>query len=155
MFSRNGEEIAIFKDGANYTDIYQGGLGTCYFMATLSSIAETPSRIENLFLTQEVNDCGIYLMIFYINGVQTPVLVDDWFPSENNRPAFARPNEGEIWPMLVEKAWAKCHGSFKRVWGGQSCRVFEWCLGTPTCYLVHNNKRAGNLIFDDDDSIWQ
>lgn len=34
------------------TDIVQGYLGDCYFLAGLAALAERPDRIFNLFLTQ-------------------------------------------------------------------------------------------------------
>ena len=43
-------------------------LGNCYFLATLSSVAEFPNRIRAMFDTKEVNDAGIYKVRFYING---------------------------------------------------------------------------------------
>ena len=36
-------------------DIKQGQLGNCYFLASLSAIAEYPERIEKIFLTKEVS----------------------------------------------------------------------------------------------------
>ena len=43
-------------------DIRQGHCGDCYFLSCLSSIAEYPERIENIFLTKEVNEAGCYAM---------------------------------------------------------------------------------------------
>ena len=70
----------VFKDGAHYDDIRQGSLGDCYFVATLSSSAEVPTRIVKRFLTKVKNSCGIYAMTFFVNGYETPVIVDDYFP---------------------------------------------------------------------------
>jgi len=56
-------------------------LGDCYFLATLSALAEVPSRIESRFITKEANKCGIYAVTFFVNGIETPVIIDDFFPS--------------------------------------------------------------------------
>ena len=55
-------------------------LGDCYFLAVLSAMAEFPGRVEALFVTKEVNAAGVYLMKFIVNGVETPVMVDDYLP---------------------------------------------------------------------------
>jgi hypothetical protein len=39
-------------------------LGNCYFLATLSAMAENPERVKARFYTKEVNQAGIYLMSF-------------------------------------------------------------------------------------------
>jgi calpain-15 len=46
------------------------------------------------------------------------VILDDWFPSIFGKAAFCSSLEGEIWAMLLEKAWAKLHGSYCRTEGG-------------------------------------
>lgn len=76
------DDPEVFKDGASYDDIEQGQFGDCYFCAALASAAEVPERIERRFLTTEMNECGIYAMTFFVNGVETPVIVDDYFPCE-------------------------------------------------------------------------
>jgi calpain-15 len=98
-------------------DINQGALGNCYFLAVLSAIAEHENRIKAHFYTQKVNNAGIYLMSFFVNGVEKPVIVDDWFPVELGRkkqPAFASSKDEELWVMLMEKAWAKLNGTYAR-----------------------------------------
>lgn len=79
----------IFGDKINPSDVEQGKLGNCYFLATLSAMAEIPERVKARFYTKEVNRAGIYLMVFFINGKETPVYVDDYFPVLNNQPCFA------------------------------------------------------------------
>jgi len=34
----------------------------------------------NCFYNTEINSAGIYLMFFFVNGVKTPVFVDDSIP---------------------------------------------------------------------------
>jgi len=64
-------------------------------LSSLSSLAENPNRIENIFLTQEVNDAGCYALNFYINGEPEIVVVDDYFPYDpkSKNWAFSKCNE--------------------------------------------------------------
>jgi calpain-15 len=70
-------------------------------------MAEIPERVEACFHTKEINSAGIYLMSFFINGVVSPVIVDDHVPVSNGRPCFSSTKDGEMWAMLLDKAWAK------------------------------------------------
>ena len=52
-------------------------------------MAEEEAAINARFITKEVNAAGIYLMNFFVNGIETPVVVDDMVPTEYNRPVMA------------------------------------------------------------------
>lgn len=54
-------------------------------------------------------------MTMYKNGTQITVLVDDYIVCKWSQPVFAQANGNELWVMLLEKAWAKIHGSFDRI----------------------------------------
>ena len=73
-------DAEVFKDGISPNDINQGGLGNCYFLCTLSSMAERPDSIRARFYTQKKNEAGIYLVTFYLSGQLTAVVVDDYLP---------------------------------------------------------------------------
>lgn len=38
----------------------------------------------------------------------------------------------QIWPMIIEKAWAKLHGEYSRLWGGDTGLAFRVITGAPT-----------------------
>jgi hypothetical protein len=46
-------------------------------------------EIKALFVTKSINAAGIYLVVFYVNGVRTPVIVDDNIPTRGLGPIFA------------------------------------------------------------------
>ena len=67
----------------------QGRCGDCYFLASLSAIAEYPDRIAKMFLTKKVNEAGCYAVIMYINGEKHTVVVDDYFPYDSESDTWA------------------------------------------------------------------
>ena len=75
-----GEGNFILYDQPRPNDILQGRCGDCYFLASLSAIAEYPDRIKKIFLTHEINIAGCYAVTMYINGEKRTVVVDDYFP---------------------------------------------------------------------------
>lgn len=56
-------KIKLF-DNISPSDVQQGILGNCYFLSSISALAETPSRIKSLFggesCNQTYNEEGIY-----------------------------------------------------------------------------------------------
>ena len=42
-------EIELFSNGIEPNDINQGFLGNCYFLASLSALAEFPTRVSEIF----------------------------------------------------------------------------------------------------------
>ena len=48
----------VFDNGIAPDDIVQGALGNCYFLACLSSLAEFPDHVKDLFLTPKI--CLLY-----------------------------------------------------------------------------------------------
>lgn len=131
---------AMFRDGIDPNDINQGQLGDCYFLAVLSSLAEFPERVAALFFTKEINNAGIYLVRFYINGNETPVIVDDYLPcTKNGTPAFASSRDDEMWVSVLEKAWAKLHGTYARTEGGLPCFACSHLVGVPSESFLHDD----------------
>ena len=46
------------------------------------------------------------------------VVIDDFIPCAKKAPVFSSANGNELWVILLEKAWAKLHGSYERIIGG-------------------------------------
>jgi len=63
------EPILLFDKGIEPNDIKQGGLGDCYFLSSLSVIAEEGKRIELLFHNKVANKEGIVACNITKNGL--------------------------------------------------------------------------------------
>ncbi|PON98045.1 Peptidase C2, calpain family [Trema orientale] len=117
--SRVDARPCLFNGVANPSDVCQGRLGDCWFLSAVAVLTEV-SRISEVIITPEYNDEGIYTVRFCIQGEWVPVVVDDWIPCESlGKPAFATSRKGnELWVSLLEKAYAKLHGSYEALEGG-------------------------------------
>ncbi|EXC34521.1 hypothetical protein L484_019118 [Morus notabilis] len=109
----------LFDGTANPSDVCQGRLGDCWFLSAVAVLAEI-SRISDVIITPEYNDEGIYTIRFCIQGEWVPVVVDDWIPCESpGKPSFATSRKrNELWVSILEKAYAKLHGSYEALEGG-------------------------------------
>lgn len=58
-------------------------------------------------------------MRLYDMGVPVSIVVDDYVPASYNNNLYAKANSGkETWVLLLEKAFAKLHGTYKSITGG-------------------------------------
>lgn len=83
-----------------------------------------------MFHDDAINEWGVYCINIVKNGMKTQVIVDDHFVCQN-QPVFTRANGNELWVLLVEKAWAKIHGSFDRIQWGWAHLTMRDLTGAP------------------------
>jgi len=91
-----------------------------------------PDRITKLFLTDRTNEFGIYAVIVKKNGEAKEVVIDDYFPCQNGEPCFSKANGNELWVLILEKVWAKLHGSYERIEAGFAHNVMTDLTGAPS-----------------------
>jgi len=128
-------------------DILQGELGDCYFLSSLSALAEKPDRIERLFETPYYDPTGHYKIRIRDMGEMQQILIDDFIPcTEAGQVAFSRSKSepdarsgrhevAELWVILLEKAWAKKFGSYYTIDAGYNSDVLTDLTGAP-CRLM-------------------
>ena len=117
------------------TQINQGNLGDCYFLSALAALVAKPTRVRKLFplledgpVDKETREicvaCSLFAVRLFFDGAFRTVLLDDKIlaHSDSKKPFFASGLAGKeyesIWVMLVEKAFAKLHGTFASIVGG-------------------------------------
>lgn len=115
----NGHGPCLFAGNADASDVCQGRLGDCWFLSAVAVLTEA-SQIAEVIITPSYNEEGIYTVRFCIQGEWVPVVVDDWIPCEpRGKPAFATSRRcNELWVSILEKAYAKVHGSYEALEGG-------------------------------------
>jgi len=117
---RPGPECCLYEGGVTPEDIRQGALGDCYFLSAMTVLKQ--DRVENLFVGCKPDPkIGAYCIRFYKNDSEEYVIVDDNFPvGQDGNWAFAKSTEvTEIWPSVIEKAYAKLHGSYENIAAGK------------------------------------
>lgn len=99
----------------------------------MSALTENPDRVRRIFETETITPEGIYALNVTKNGIKTQVVLDDHIPcTEGGDPCFSKANGNELWVLLLEKCWAKLHGSYARIIGGQSHLTFRDLTGAPS-----------------------
>ena len=128
-------------------DIIQGDIGNCYFFSALKFLAEEPERIISLFdFSQDKNYKSNFFQIYaYINGYKCKLIIDNQFPciqKSQNDFAFSRFNKktNNIWPMILEKVWAKVNSSYEDTIQGNISDVFLFLTPSPIKFYHHDIK---------------
>ena len=94
-----------------------------------------------MFNTKTVNSAGIYSVNFFVNGKRQEVIVDEYIPCDpkNNLPCFAYSSQmGEVWAMIIEKAWAKLHGTYCMIRRGSTLSALPHMTGAASQRMDHN-----------------
>lgn len=64
------------------------------------------------------------------------MVVDDIFPCDKyGNPAYSRANGPELWVLLIEKAYAKIYGNYKKIEAGLTGNAVRDLTGAPYIYL--------------------
>eukprot|EP01061_Rhynchopus_euleeides_P018486 TRINITY_DN30608_c0_g1_i1.p1 TRINITY_DN30608_c0_g1~~TRINITY_DN30608_c0_g1_i1.p1 ORF type:complete len:807 (+),score=346.30 TRINITY_DN30608_c0_g1_i1:88-2508(+) len=129
-----GLSPTLFVDRIEPGDIDQGALADCYLMGALASVAEFEWLVRSLFDDGQDVELGCYKVSLCKNGWWQTVLVDDFLPCSGSKPAFSRNREevNELWVCLVEKAYAKLHGSFAAIQTGACKSALTDLTGCPS-----------------------
>eukprot|EP01128_Nolandella_sp_AFSM9_P006737 TRINITY_DN3534_c0_g1_i2.p1 TRINITY_DN3534_c0_g1~~TRINITY_DN3534_c0_g1_i2.p1 ORF type:complete len:1010 (-),score=203.23 TRINITY_DN3534_c0_g1_i2:69-2660(-) len=140
-------DYALFVDGVDEGDVIQGDIGDCYLLSAFCVIATRGKEIEEVFTAAYPKE-GIYQCRFFKDGEWRLVTIDDRIPVVyGNTPAFGRcRDKNEMWTSLMEKAYAKLHGSYGAIESGEVAEALTDLTGEPGEILVEMN---------DSDKFWK
>ena len=141
-----GDDKAVLVNGGiSPCEIGQGGLGDCWLLSAMASLAEFPSLVREVFVVKQRNDYQKYTFRLYNEKTKVfqNVTVDTWVPCINKRPMFTRPVGNAMWVPLIEKAVAKMHGSYGALDGGSMERGIRVLSGATIVRIV--KPTAGDI----------
>ena len=154
----------LFVNGVKHSDIGQGRVGDCYFLAAASAVAQHhPDIIRNAFTHHPDGSLSVKLYNRTATGTgnavklePTSIHIDRTVPvaKDSGKPIYVRSTNDrskktEQWPMLLEKAFAKQNKGYGPIEGGFPAHSLEVITGKPSTYLKpdpHNTDPLFNQI---------
>lgn len=119
---KKGKVTCLFSDGIQPYDVCQGALGDCWLLAGLVTLCERPAFIQNCFISPSFSPFGKYTIRLYDEKLKkfVRVTIDDYVPCDphTKMPIYTNLVNNEVWPLVIEKAYAKFKGSYKNLNGG-------------------------------------
>ena len=138
--------------GIEETDAIQGNLGNCYAVSALSAIAKADPEIikKNIKpLENELFEVTLNVREL-IDGkasdrIEKKVIVDTDFPVEVmdngiKKPYYVHSDYSEIWPMIMEKAYAKVMGGYDNLAGSTGAEALSVFTGKSIRNFIVMNK---------------
>eukprot|EP00929_Paragymnodinium_shiwhaense_P013719 TRINITY_DN121567_c0_g1_i1.p1 TRINITY_DN121567_c0_g1~~TRINITY_DN121567_c0_g1_i1.p1 ORF type:complete len:453 (-),score=94.08 TRINITY_DN121567_c0_g1_i1:257-1615(-) len=139
-------QLSLFA-GVDPNDLHQGGLGDCWLISAMATLAEFPDELMALFDRKTLSEDGKYVVTLYsyADGQMVPIEIDDRLPVEwDGSPKMCHLSEsGEIWPCILEKAFAKYSEGYDEIDGGTSEFAFGAFTGCTdlAMYIRHEDDK--------------
>lgn len=111
----------MVKEGMTSGDVKQGSLGNCWLLGSFLLLGTRHKLLSNLIIEGNCIKDGFAVFQFFKNGKWVPVFVDTLIPFDatTKQIAYGSCSEPqEFWVPLMEKAYAKLHGTYEALNGG-------------------------------------
>lgn len=160
-----GEEDPLDIDA---NDVKQGSLGDCYLVGGLIAVARTrPEAIRAMIRDEGGGNYSVLLRNVRARNAERKyvgparnlrVRMDTSFPYRTRdgapAPAFAAFGDSEtrdgvtrheLWPAMIEKAYAQNAGGYERMRAGRATTVYNFATGRPTRTYETKDTSAAEL----------
>jgi len=150
-----------FGLGINPNDVHQGGLGDCYFMAALVLLAKNDPQAIKSLITDNGNGTFVVKLYTGIGTAQETFTFSGNFLSNGwnmaqlsgdyiNNPGATKNGWVEIWPELLESAYAQLlMGGYREIVSGTVSNALIALTGKPQVAVSlagFSNQDIGQLL---------
>ncbi|CAG2100227.1 unnamed protein product [Medioppia subpectinata] len=142
----------FISDGAQRFDVMQGELGNCWLLAAVANLTLNEKLFHRVVPHDQTFEAPEYAGIFHFRfwqyGHWVDVVIDDKLPTiDGHLMLMHSKDRHEFWSALIEKAYAKLHGSYEALKGGTTSEAMEDFTGGLTeNFELQSNECPPNLL---------
>lgn len=141
----------LFVGGVDVRDLKQGAAGDCFFLANAASLARhNPNFLKQSFRANADGTVSVRFFKQAADGSAQPtwVTVDRDTVQRSSRAVYARGADSrELWPALMEKAYARFIGSYEKIGHGGRADLAAFALtGSMGVAKETKSLEAGPLV---------
>jgi len=130
----------LYGENIAPNDLRQGGLGNCWLISAFSAVAEFPEKIRALIKQTKLSKSGRYdVTLFHpVDEQHVTIAIDDRFPTDEwlNLRNVQLSSSGELWPVILEKAFAAMWNGYGNLDGGNPYVALKAMTGVSGDRLI-------------------
>lgn len=152
------ESWTVFRNPSP-DDAIQGDAENCWFLCAVSLLAQKEELLRDIFITENFCEEGLYQVRLCKDGNWKTVIVDDCFPCDaQGNLIYSRPQNKQLWVMLLEKAAAKLYGGYEVLNSGLVVESLAMLTGEPCEHIDIKGsdveKKDDKKFKLDHDELW-
>ncbi|KAJ8270190.1 hypothetical protein GJAV_G00111380 [Gymnothorax javanicus] len=143
----------MFPENPNEAHVKQGILGDCWFLCACNALLKNEHLMNKVLPAgqpQWGDDQfeGRFRFRFWQFGCWVDVEVDERLPCINGKLCFSHcQSPSAFWVALLEKAYAKLHGSYEKLWAGQvSDALVDLTGGLAERWSLKNSGKEESVL---------
>ena len=146
----NFASLPLFANGPDFSDIRQGGVGDCYYLASIASLTQTDPGLVRQMIAP-MGD-GTYAVRFFRAGREVYLRLDADLPTYGgSQLVYAKlSSQSETWVPMLEKAYAyfrKGQNSYASISAGWMATVYAELTGASTSTLWTDTQGSSAVSF--------
>jgi hypothetical protein len=147
-------ELCVFGDKIEFNDVIFGENANTWLLCALSSVSQIEQVIRELIPELQCNpQTGLYVVRLCKDGSWKTIVLDSFIPCvPKSGPIYSYTRDQKLWVPLIEKAFAKYHGSYNAIRDGWPHEAMIDLTGAPYMHFQFDDARAVEAVADG--SLW-
>lgn len=147
-------DICLFGEHIKFDEVVLGQLGNSWLICALVGVSQVEQLVRDLIPELQCNpQTGLYVVRLCKDGSWKTITLDSFIPCMPQKgPIYSRTTNNTLWVSLIEKAFAKYHGSYQSIRHGWYHEAMIDLTGAPYLQIYFQDTATQNAVADG--SLW-